>query len=81
MQTIYRVLRDNNLCVFLLIKFCFFYFRAEKEKERQKLEQLLQQQQQQKQPKQPLPIQQEKPIDPAIQAELDAQKEREKVIL
>uniref|UniRef100_A0A914H2R6 Transcription elongation regulator 1 n=1 Tax=Globodera rostochiensis TaxID=31243 RepID=A0A914H2R6_GLORO len=53
--------------------------KAEKEKEKQKQEQ--QQQLLQKQPKQPLPIQVEKPVDPAIQAELDAQKEREKVPL
>ncbi|KAL3123126.1 hypothetical protein niasHT_005059 [Heterodera trifolii] len=55
--------------------------KAEKEREKLKLEQQQQQQLQQKQPKQPLPIQVEKPIDPAIQAELDAQKEREKVPL
>uniref|UniRef100_A0A183BVR8 WW domain-containing protein n=1 Tax=Globodera pallida TaxID=36090 RepID=A0A183BVR8_GLOPA len=52
--------------------------KAEKEKEKQKQEQ--QQQLLQKQPKQPLPIQVEKPVDPAIQAELDAQKEREKLL-
>lgn len=49
-------------------------FRAEKEKQKQ-------QEQQQKPKPLPLPIQQEKPVDPAILAELEAQREREKVCL
>lgn len=47
----------------------------EKEKEKQKQQEIL------KQPKQPLPIQQEKPVDPAIQAELEAQRERDRIPL
>jgi maltooligosyltrehalose synthase len=59
----------------------FPFYRAEDEDEQKKQqEQLLQQQhQQQKQVKQPLPIKQEKPIDPAIEAEMKAKQERDRI--
>jgi transcription elongation regulator 1 len=63
----------------------FPFCRAEEEEELKKQqEQLLQQQQQkqqQKQVKQPLPIQQEKSIDPAIEAEMKAKQERDRIPL